>query len=162
MNINEHKLIMINDENDEDVVGGFLNKLYEESKQSQDAKLHLMFLQSAFNLLSVQSLENLINTRSELTITFNGEERTKHYHLVKPLRVIPIYELRYAMNGNKHLRFLFFPFEFKGQSHYVFVKCFVKTRVPNVDETDIMRDLTYQMYKRVKENPEYYLEGIES
>lgn len=132
------------------------------TKEFPDAKLHLMFLNSAFNLLSVQSLENLINTRSEITITFNGEQRAKSYHLVKLLRVIPIYELRYAMNGNKHLRFLFFSFEHKGQSYYVFVKCFVKTRVPNVDETDLMRDLTFQMYKRVKENPEYYLEGIEN
>ena len=116
--------------------------------------------ESAFNLLSVQSLENLINTRSEITITFNGEQRTRSYHLVKPLRVTPVYELRYGINRNEHLRFLFFPFEFKGISTYVFVKCFVKTRVPNIDETDIMRDLTYEMYKKVKSDPEYYLEGV--
>jgi len=54
-----------------------------------------------------------------------------------------------------------FPFEYEGQSNYVFVKCFIKTLIPNVDETDQMRDLTYQMYKRVKKNPEHYLEGIE-
>lgn len=161
MNIKEHNLIMINDENGEDVVGDFLNQLYEESLESQDAKLHLMFLNSAFNLLSVQPLDTLINSRTEITITFNGEQRTKSYQLVKPLRVVPIYELRYAMNGNEHLRFLFFPFEHKGQSNYVFVKCFVKTRVPNVDETNVMRDLTYQMYERVKDNPDHYLEGID-
>ena len=37
---------MISDENGEDVVGGYLAELYEESKQSDDAKLHLMFLQN--------------------------------------------------------------------------------------------------------------------
>ncbi|MBW8352054.1 hypothetical protein K0H71_21870 [Bacillus sp. IITD106] len=60
--------------------------------------------------MSVQPLDTLINSMTELTITFNGEERTRRYHLVKPLRVTPIYELRYAMNGNEHLRVLFFPF----------------------------------------------------
>ncbi|MEB6549660.1 hypothetical protein MXL46_11240 [Heyndrickxia sporothermodurans] len=161
MNIKEHNLIMINDENGEDVVGDFLNHLYQKSKESDEAKLHLMFLNSAFNLLSVQPLDTLIKRRTEITITFNGEQRTRRYHLVKPLRVIPIYELRYAMSGNEHLRFLFFPFEYKDQSNYVFVKCFIKTLDPNIDETDRMRDLTYQMYERVKENPELYLEGIE-
>ncbi|MFD1067313.1 hypothetical protein [Oceanobacillus locisalsi] len=160
MNISEYKLIMIDDENGQNVVRNFLQKLYEKSKTSLDAKLHLMFLNSAFNLLSVRKLETLINTRTELTITFNGEQRTKYYHLVKPLRLIPIYELRYAMSGNKHLRFLFFPFQYKRQYYYVFVKCFVKTRVPFVDETDKMRNLTFAMYKKVKEKPAYYLEGI--
>ncbi|WP_188737192.1 hypothetical protein [Oceanobacillus neutriphilus] len=150
---------MIHDENDQNVVGEYLQNLYEKSKLSPKAKLHLMFLNSAFNLLSVQTLESLINKRTELTITLNGEQRTKHYHLVKPLRLIPIYELRYAMNGNEHLRFLFFPFQHRRQHYYVFVKCFIKMRTPRIDETDKMRNLTFEMYKRVKKNPEYYLEG---
>ncbi|MBW8352055.1 hypothetical protein K0H71_21875 [Bacillus sp. IITD106] len=37
MNIKEHSLIMINDENGDDVVGDFLNQLYEEPKESEDA-----------------------------------------------------------------------------------------------------------------------------
>ncbi len=65
------------------------------------------------------------------------------------------------MNGNEHLRFLFFPIEFKGQSNYVFVKCLIKTRIPNVDETNHMRDLTFQMYKKGKQDPGYYIEGTE-
>ncbi|GIO19485.1 hypothetical protein J18TS1_25850 [Oceanobacillus oncorhynchi subsp. incaldanensis] len=161
MDINEYKLIMIHDENGQDVVGDYLQNLYEKSKSSPTAKLHLMFLHSAFHLLSVRELETLMNTRTELTITFNGEQRTKYYHLVKPLRVIPIYELRYAMNGNEHLRFLFFPFHYNGQHYYVFVKCLVKTRVPPVDQTDKMRNLAFAMYKKVKKNPAYYLEGAE-
>ncbi|MFC5591592.1 hypothetical protein ACFPRA_22155 [Sporosarcina soli] len=161
MNINKHNIITILDENNQDVVGEFLSQLSQESQSSEEAKLHLMFLQSAFNLLSVQPLENLINTMSEITITFNGFPRTKRYELVKPLKVVPIYELRYAMNRNEHLRFLFFPYLYKEASNYVFVKYFKKTLVPNVDETDIMRDLTNEMYKRVKLNPEYYLEGTD-
>lgn len=159
MKIIKHKLVMINDENGEDIVGDFLNDLYESSKYSHTDKLHLMFLHSAFNLLSVQPLEKLMQSRTEMTITLNGEQRTKVYHLVKPLRVKPIYELRYAMNRNEHLRLLFFPIKRKGQSYYVFVKCFIKTRNPKVDETDLMRDLTYQMYLQVKQNPKDYLEG---
>lgn len=160
MNIIEHNLIMIEDENGENIVEDFIKQLSDESLVSQDAKLHLQFLSSAFNLLSVQPLDSLINSRTEMTISINGEQRTKSYQLVKPLRVVPVYELRYAMNRNEHLRFLFFPFEYEGESNYVFVKCFIKTRIPNVDETDRMRDLTYQMYQRVKANPVYYLEGM--
>lgn len=77
MNIIEHNLIMIEDENGEDVVGDFLNQLYKDSKESDDAKLHLMFLNSAFNLLSVQPLDTLIRSRTEITITINGEQRTR-------------------------------------------------------------------------------------
>ncbi|REB05160.1 hypothetical protein DVB69_15455 [Sporosarcina sp. BI001-red] len=43
----------------------------------------------------------------------------------------------------------------------VIVKYFLKTRDPNVDDTDRMRDLTFEMYERVKRNPEYYIEGVE-
>ncbi len=64
MDIKEHNLIMISDENGGDVVGNFLNQLYVKSKESQDAKMHLIFLNSAFNLLSVQPLENLITNRN--------------------------------------------------------------------------------------------------
>ena len=153
----QYNLIMIDDENGIDVVGNYLAQLNEESKYSTEAKLHLMFIQSAFNLLSVQPSEKLTDEYMELSITLNDEVRTKRYELIKPLRVSPIHELRYAMNGNEHLRFLFFPFEFKGQLNYIFVKAFMKTRVPRVDETNIMRDLTHKMYERVKLNPEDYL-----
>lgn len=136
MNIIEHNLIMIEDENGENIVEDFMQQLSKESLVSQEAKLHLQFINSAFNLLSVQSLDNLINSRTEITITINEKQRTKSYQLVKPFKVVPSYELRYAMNGNEHLRFLFFPFEYGGESNYVFVKCFVKTRIPDVDETD--------------------------
>lgn len=161
MNIDKHNIKTLLDENNRDMVGEFLSQLYEESLYSNEAKLHLMFLQSALNLLSVQPLESLLNTRTELTITLNGHPRTKRYELVKPLKVPPIYELRYAMNQNEHLRFLFFPFLHKGESNYIFVKYFKKTLNPKVDETNIMRDLTYEMYKRVCLDPEYYLEGTD-
>lgn len=45
-----------------------------------------------------------------------------------------------------NIYFLLFPFEYGGESNYLFVKCFIKTRIPGVNETDCMRDLTYQMY----------------
>lgn len=157
----EYNLIMIDDENGVDVVGDYLSKLNDESNYSEEAKLHLMFIQSAFNLLSVQPLDKLIDDYTELSITLNNEVRTKRYELIKPLRVSPIHELRYAMNGNDHLRFLFFPFDFKGQKNYVFVKVFKKTRVPRVDETNIMRDLTHKMYEKVKLNPEHYLSDLD-
>lgn len=159
MNINKHNIITMLDENNQDVVGGFLSQLSQESKYSEEAKLHLMFLQSALNLLSVQPLEDLLNKKTEITITFNGYPRTKRYELVKLLRVVPIYELRYAMSKNEHLRFLFFPFKYENTSNYIFVKYFKKTLIPNVDETNIMRDLTYEMYRKVCSNPGYYLEG---
>ncbi|MBD7982979.1 hypothetical protein H9649_00180 [Sporosarcina sp. Sa2YVA2] len=161
MKIDKHNIITLLDENNQDVVGEFLSQLSKESQYTEEAKLHLMFLHSAFNLLSVQPLENLINTMTEITIILNGHSRTKRYELVKPLKVIPIYELRYAMNQNEHLRFLFFPFQYKGESNYIFVKYFKKTWNPTVDETNEMRDLTYQMYKRVQLNPEFYLEGTD-
>lgn len=75
--------------------------------------------------------------------------------------VKPIYELRYAMNENEHLRFTFFPFLYDGIESYVFVKVFTKTLVPPVNETNKMRDLTFQMYLRVFEDPKLYLEGEE-
>lgn len=74
MNIKEHNLIMINDENGESVVEDFLQGLYKKSGESPDAKLHLMFLNSAFNLLSVQPLETLINARTEITILLTGSK----------------------------------------------------------------------------------------
>ncbi len=159
MNINKHNIITISDENNEDVVGNFFIQLAQESKYSEEAKLHLMFLQSALNLLSVQPLEDLLNKKTEITITFNGYPRTKRYELVKLLKVIPIYELRYAMNKNEHLRFLFFPLTYENTSNYIFIKYFKKTLIPNVDETNTMRDLTYEMYRKVCSNPGYYLEG---
>lgn len=161
MNITKHNIITMLDENDQDVVGEFLSKLSQESQDSEEAKLHLMFLQSAFNLLSVQPLGNLLNTMTEIRITFNGYPRTKRYELIKPLKTVPVYELRYAMNRNEHLRFLFFPIQYKQASNYVFVKYFKKTLIPNVDETNEMRDLTYEMYQRVVLEPKYYLEGID-
>ncbi len=159
MRINKHNIITISDENNEDVIGNFFTQLAQESKYSEEAKLHLMFLQSALNLLSVQPLEDLLNKKTEITITFNGYPRTKRYELVKLLKVIPIYELRYAMNKNEHLRFLFFPLNYENTSNYIFIKYFKKTLIPNVDETNTMRDLTYEMYRKVCSNPGYYLEG---
>ncbi len=161
MDIQKHSILTIDDENGINLVEEFFTRLGEKSKTSKEAKMHLMFLNSAFNLLSVNLLKDLLKEKTEITITIDGKERTKSYQLIKPLRVRPIYELRYAVNGNEHLRFLFFPIAHKGRSNYVFVKCFLKTRDPNVDDTDKMRDLTFEMYKRVKRNPEYYIEGVE-
>lgn len=157
MKIHKHNLIMIDDKNGIDVVGKFLMQLNMGSKHSFEAKLHLMFLHSAFNLLSVEPLEELTGGYTQLLITFEGQDKIKSYELVKALRVSPVHELRYAMNGNEHLRFLFFPFEFKGQSNYIFVEYFKITRSPNIDDTNIIRDLTYQMYLKVRQKPEYYL-----
>jgi len=70
MSIQNHKIIFINDE-----------------------KSHLAFLQGAFNLLNIRPLVELINERTELTITIDGFQRTKSYELVKPLRIRPLYEL---------------------------------------------------------------------
>lgn len=161
MEINIHNILTINDENDVDSVGDFLETLREEAKTFPEAKMHLLFIERAFSLLSSQPLESLLHRRTTLTITIDGSPRTKSYELVKLLGVNPVYELRYAKNGNRHIRLLFFPYEYNGQSNYVFVKCFVKTKVPPVDETDKMRDLTYQMYLKVCQNPQDYLEGIE-
>ena len=153
-------IIAIADENDQDVVTDYLSMLDEESLHSLEAKTHRLFLQKAFELLNVTPLNQLQNS-IELTIKVNGESRTKRYEVVKPLAVKPIYELRYAMNENEHLRFTFFPFLYKGIESYVFVKVFIKTKRPPVDETDRMRDLTYDMFQNVLSNPKLYLEGEE-
>lgn len=157
MELNTHRILIIKDENGVDSVGDFIENLARQSKTDWEAKMHLLFINRAFRLLSTQPLDDLLNNKTTMTITISGQKRTKSYTLVKPLRLAPIYELRYALNGNQHIRFLFFPFIYKGQSNYIFVKCFIKTRKPPFDETDAMRDLTYQMYLKVRQNPQNYL-----
>lgn len=51
MNIDKHNIIPLLDENNQDVVGESLFQLSQESQYSEGAKLHLMFLQSIFNLI---------------------------------------------------------------------------------------------------------------
>jgi len=157
MGFNTHNILVIRDENDADSVGDFIETLAIKSENDREAKMHLLFIDQAFSLLSNQPIETLVNNRTTMTITIDGQKRTKSYTLVKPLRVVPIYELRYALDGNEHIRFLFFPFVYEGQSNYIFVKCFKKTRIPPVDETDVMRDLAYQMYLKIRRNPQIYL-----
>lgn len=158
--MNYRPIIAIADENNEDIVNDYLIQLNEESLSSLDAKTHRLFIQKAFDLLNVTPL-NKLQDYTELTILVNGEERTKRYEIIKPLGVKPIYELRYAMNENEHLRFTFFPFLYKEVESYVFVKVFKKTLIPPVNETNKMRDLTYQMFLKVLKDPKLYLEGEE-
>lgn len=161
MSIEKHLIITVEDENNVDMVESFLGNLYKNATNTNDDGLHLKFLTSIFNLLSVQPLTSLINTKTELTIKHNGQFRTKRYEVIKSLGLNPIYELRYAFSGNEHLRLLFFPFEYKEKSLYIFVKCFIKTLTPPVDNTDLMRDLTHNIYMRIKVNPNKYLEGVD-
>ncbi len=153
-------IIAIADENEQELVSEFMEQLAEESLHSFEAKMHYLFIQRAFELLSITPLEHLLQS-TELTIKIDGQYRTKRYQIVKPLRVEPIYELRYAMNGNEHLRFTFFPFNYNGSDSYIFVKVFKKTRIPPINETDKMRDLTFEMFKKVSQEPKLYLEGDE-
>lgn len=153
-------IIAIADENEQELVADFLTQLDEESLTSVNAKTDRLFIQKAFDLLNVTPL-NKLQDYTEITILVDGQARTKRYEIIKPLGIKPIYELRYAMNENEHIRFIFFPFLYKGVESYVFVKVFKKTLIPPVDETNTMRDLTYQMFLRVYKEPKLYLEGEE-
>ncbi|MEK5149099.1 hypothetical protein MKX53_19130 [Psychrobacillus sp. FSL K6-4615] len=154
----KHHIITITDENDIDSVGEYLDALLFASKTNQNDMIHYTFLQLAFNKLSLANLKTLCRERTQLDIMVNGFPRTKKYQLVKPLGVVPIYELRYGISHNEHLRLLFFPIQHKGESYYVFTKAFIKTLEPDVDETDHMRNLSYQMYAEVIKEPTKYLE----
>ena len=151
-------IITIADENNQEVVSDFLERLRQQSFHSAEAKMHLLFILRALDLLTVTPL-SVLQDNVEITIDLDGMERTKRYEIVKPLGVKPIYELRYGLNENEHLRFTFFPFFYDGVESYVFVKVFKKTKQPPSDETDQMRDLTFQMFQRVLANPELYLKG---
>ncbi|MBO0588166.1 MULTISPECIES: hypothetical protein [unclassified Sporosarcina] len=161
MKVNENKIVSIYDENDRDTVGEFLDEILEHSLISSEAEMHLLYIQKAFEILRFHPLESILHKKIDVLITFQGYPRLKSYVVVKVLTVYPIYELRYAMNGNIHLRFLFFPMKHNGQSYYVFAKQFIKTRRPNMDQTNQMRDLAYQMYEDVLRNPGQYLEGTD-
>lgn len=154
-----HHIITITDENDIDSVGEYLDALLLASKTNQEDMIHYAFLQVALNKLAIANLKTLCRERTQLDIKINGFPRTKRYQLVKPLGIIPIYELRYGITHNEHLRFLFFPIQHEGESYYVFTKAFIKTLEPDIDETDHMRNLSYQMYAEVIKEPTKFLEG---
>ena len=154
----KHNIVTIKDENGNDPVGDYLDSLEVASLTSLDAKINWTFLLKAFDTLSIGNLEVLCREMTQLDIMVNGQPRTKRYGLVKLLGVFPVYELRYALNGNDHLRLLFFPIEYEKQSFYVFTKVVIKTLNPNVDTTNQMRDLTHRLYLQVSRNPSQYLE----
>lgn len=153
-----HQIITIADQNGLDSVGEYLDTLLEQSITDVEAKVHYTFIQLAFNKLSIGNLRTLCREKTQLDIRINNQPRTKRYQLVKLLGVTPVYELRYGINHNEHLRLLFFPILHNGNSYYVFTKAFIKTLVPDKDETDDMRDLTYQMYTEVIQEPNKFLE----
>lgn len=154
-----HEIITIEDEDNRDQVGEFLDKMLEKSRKSQEDKVHFAFLQKIFEKLSLSRLQVLCREKTQIDIIVNGQSRTKRYELVKPLRTLPIYELRYAMSGNEHLRLLFFPFVYEDVSHFVFVKALIKTLVPDVDETDIYKEQAYNLYLEVLKDPTNYFGG---
>ena len=157
-----HEIITIEDENNQDMIGMYMDMLLTESITSEKAKVHYTFLQKIFEELALGNLETLCAEKTQLDITVNGQPYTKKYEIVKPLRKAPVYELRYGLSGNEHLRLLFFPFTFENISYYLFVKVVVKTLIPNVNETNAMRDLTFNVYLDVKKNPKKYLEAEKS
>lgn len=159
MKINE--IVTIEDENGIDMVGDFIDGLEGNSFVDAKLKVHIAFLDSLFDRLKYSNLDILCKTPQELSVIVDGQTWTKRYMLVKPLRVIPIYELRYAIDGNNHVRFLFFPFEYRGITYFIFTKVFIKSHVPPIDETNMMRDLTYKLFMKVKKVPQKYLEGDE-
>lgn len=150
-------VVTIPDETGVDQSGTFLDGLLEQSKTSLEAKVHLTFIQQALTLLAHRPLNRLKRDRIKLSITIEQKEYTKEYQLVKPLAKKPIFELRYPMNSNEHFRALFFPVEHQENRYYVFVKSFIKTKIPPQDETNLMRDLAYNMYVKVTRNPGRYL-----
>lgn len=153
-----HNIITMIDETGSDPVGDYLDELELSSLTNEEDKVHRTFLQLALERLADGDLEVLCREMTQLDIIINGRPRTKRYQLIKLLGRIPIYELRYGMNRNEHLRLLFFPFQYKNQSFFVFTKVVIKTLIPNVDTTNQMRDLTHALYLKVMQNPKQYLE----
>lgn len=158
----KHHIVTIQDETGIDAVDNYLDTLENQSITSLDAKVHRAFIQMALDRLAIGDLNVLCREKTQLDININGQPRTKRYELIKPLGLIPVYELRYGLSANEHLRLLFFPFSYEKMSFYVFTKVVIKTLEPNVDETNKMRDLTYILYKQVMQKPEEYLEVDES
>lgn len=156
-----HQIVTILDENGIDHVGEFLSQLEMETFTNAKMKVHLAFLASLFDRLEFSDLKSLCKSPQELDVVVDGQQWTKRYTIVKPLRVIPIFELRYAMNGNEHVRFLFFPLVHKGMSYLIFTKAFIKSLNPRRDDTNKLRDLTYKLFLKVSEEPRKYLEGDE-
>lgn len=143
------------DENGQDVVNDFLNSIMEKSE------FHSKFIIVMLEQLQLSPLVNLISNPTQLTImTQEGYERTKRYILVKPLRKKPIYELRYGLSSNCHLRLLFFPISKNKKKYYLFTHAFVKTRIPPSDETDKFRDESYNLYRTFLENPDKFNERV--
>ncbi|MEK5071768.1 hypothetical protein [Sporosarcina sp. FSL K6-1508] len=157
-----HEIITVVDENNQDMIGEYLDNLLTDSVSSEKAKIHFTFLQKIFEKLAYSNLEILCSEKTQLDIKVNGQSFTKRYEIIKPLRKAPVYEVRYGLSRNEHLRLLFFPFTFEKVSYYIFVKVVVKTLIPDVNETNAMRDLTYNVYLDVKRTPKKYLEGEKS
>ncbi len=153
------RVITVKD-NGVDHVGDYLDWLLEQSKDDNDAKYHLAFIQFAIKRLSISDLDVLCREYTQLDIMVGDESFSKRYILAKPLAKAPIYELRYGISSNAHLRLLFFPYKYNGIEYIVFCYVFLKTRKPPKDETNLYRDKAYNMYQRVKREPEKYLEGF--
>ncbi|MEX3625023.1 hypothetical protein [Viridibacillus arvi] len=159
--MNKHEIISILDEDGIDLFGEFLDDLLVKAKSDLNAKIHYTFLMRIFELLQNADIDVLSNEKTQIDIKVNGFVRTKRYQIVTLLQKKPIYELRYALSGNEHLRLLFFPIEYKSISFYVFSKAFIKTRVPSKDDTNKMRDLMHTLYLKVYAEPQNYLEEEE-
>lgn len=156
-----HEIISIEDENGVDELADLLDDFLNKSTTEEPYLIHYTFLLKLFDLLSTVNLETLVNQDQEITIDIHGFPRTKRYRIVKPLKKIPIYELRYGISRDEHLRMLFFPITYKETSFYVFSKAFIKHRTIQCDPTDQNRDLMYNLYIKVKTNPGTYLEEAE-
>lgn len=151
------RVVAIEDETGKEQMALFRSSLIREAQIKHKAKVRYVFFQKALEYLSLVEKQHLDGLKTVLTIEINGKEHSHEFELVKLLKKQPIYELRVDYGG-AHIRATFFPKFYQGTLYYCFVKGFIKTRFPPFNPTNDMRDLTYDMFKKVNASPSTYLQ----
>lgn len=150
-------VVAIEDETGREQMDLFRSALIREVQRKHKAKVRFVFFQKALEYLSLVERQHLDGLKAVLTIEIDGKEYSHEFELVKVLTRRPIYELRVDYGGT-HIRATFFPKFYNGSLYYCFVKGFIKTRFPPFNPTNDMRDLTYDMFKKVNASPHTYLQ----
>ncbi|MGF9978901.1 hypothetical protein [Viridibacillus arvi] len=151
------EIVSYPDDSGRDILDELYATLYEKDKYDTAYKRHLQFIIKAVEKVSQSKLSDISDQDTSLTLEIDGQQYTETYTIVKALRKQPIYELRCKFNNNEHLRLLFFEHYFSGTRYIIFTKIFTKSWDPPSDETDVLRDASYEIYKMIRQNPAEYL-----
>jgi hypothetical protein len=131
---------------------------------SHEHTVKLSYLIKGMNFLSFVDRRNLPEREdlfeTELEIDIEGKTYSRKFELVKPLRKVPIYELRIDLPEFAwFFRATFFPIYYEQELHYCFVYPFEKYP-GHPDPTNDYRDLTYKVLEEVRKNPiPFFKEG---